>query len=258
MKYGCCALLEDTDAVLKAGYDYIELPARQIQGLSEDRFQDFLKKKENLGFDVPVMNDFCDESVMLIGEKYNEKQVLSYLITLLKRAQLLGVGKIGIGAPNARSVPADYDRDKAVEEFVKCLVNMSDVAEDYGIVLMLEPINAGICNFINTMEEAEEIVRAADHCSLRLMQDFFHSEIMADDAGVSEHLGKCIHVHVSELAGGRRAYLCETNIDKYMKWAGMLCKAEYEGTVSIEIPGRQNADNLYDNLNIMKMFFTTS
>jgi sugar phosphate isomerase/epimerase len=65
--------------------------------------------------------------------------------------------------------------------------------------VVVEPSNPGECNFINSVREGADIVRAIDAPAIRLLADLFHmaraEETPADLAAVCDLLA---HVHIAE------------------------------------------------------------
>ena len=51
---------------------------------------------------------------------------------------------------------------------------MGVIAQSYGIVVCVEPLNRAESNFINTLQEGAEIVRRVNHPHIRLLADLYH------------------------------------------------------------------------------------
>lgn len=74
------------------------------------------------------------------------------------------------GSPAQRALPAT-DAEAARDRAVACLAAAGAAAEAAGVLYCIEPLSRQETNFVNTVEEATEIVRAVGSPGLRTMID---------------------------------------------------------------------------------------
>ncbi|MFB3816481.1 MAG: sugar phosphate isomerase/epimerase family protein [Candidatus Methylomirabilales bacterium] len=108
------------------------------------------------------------------------------------------------GSPDQRSVPQGGDFEeawrRARETFEACL----PAAQERGVVYCIEPLTRQVTNFINTVAQADRLVREIDHPAFRLMVDCRSAE--SDGSAVAEldaalASGRLAHVHVNDVSG---------------------------------------------------------
>ena len=63
---------------------------------------------------------------------------------------------------------------RAFEQYVDLLRQFAPLAEEQGVMIVVEPLNRGECNLINTVREGAEAVRRANHPAVKLLVDLFH------------------------------------------------------------------------------------
>ena len=75
---------------------------------------------------------------------------------------------------------------------------MGNRAQSKGITIVIEPLNPKECNWINSVEEAGEIVGRLDHPNVKVLADLYHISVQKE--GFHGVLGvgyDIMHVHVS-------------------------------------------------------------
>ena len=256
MLYGCCASAEDYALVADAGYDYVELSGRELSVMPEGEYLHFRDRIRNGPIPALRINDFCGREVPLLGPSFELRTVTVYARSLIRRAAELGVEKLGIGSPLARSIPEGFQRDRAQDQFCSSLRALADIAGEYSLSVMLEPLNDGVCNYVNHTREAAELVSAIGYPCLSLVFDFHHADLMGETAeDYGPYLAVTGHVHVSDHVGAERSYLLRDGAGKYEKWGEAIRNCGYSGTLSVETGGNHSLPELVENLSLMKAYF---
>lgn len=97
----------------------------------------------------------------------------------------------------------------------------AEVAETYGVTLVLENLNSRvdhIGHYLDTAAEALDIVEAVDHPSVRLLYDLYHSVVMGErpQAVLRDRLDLVAHVQVADAPGRHEPG------SGIIDWAGVL------------------------------------
>jgi sugar phosphate isomerase/epimerase len=160
--FGFRCLVESTSKILSP------------RNVSDEQFKIHLQKIKKLRTPLFACNLFIPGDLKVVGPKVDEKVVLTYVEAVLKRARAAGLKMIIWGSGGSRGVPEGFDRVKAKAQFISFGKKIAPLAAKYKIILALENLNRTECNFINSVKEALEIVRAVDHKNLRLCIDIYH------------------------------------------------------------------------------------
>ena len=143
---------------------------------------------------------------------------------------------IGIGAPKARILPDGYDRALADSQCARFLRITAEEAAPYGITLLIEAVQKGMCNYLNTMADAQTMMRRIALPEVRLMADLYHMETQGEDWNtLRNYMADIRHVHVSTVGPGltRGLYGLKDEIICAQAFRAIRA-AGYSGTVSIE------------------------
>lgn len=236
MQLGCCVPIDKYGLTAATGYDYAELPAWQVQSLDEAALNALLEKKAALGLPIPRLNAYCPGMPAIVGPRVDDAATHAYARVLMRNAAALGVETIGVGAPKARALPEDYDRELADSQCARFLRITAEEASPYGITLLVEPIQKGICSYINTLDEAAAMMRRVDLPRVRLMADLYHMETQGEDSSaLRSYLADICHVHVSTVGQGLSRGLYGVGDENVCQRAfRAIHAAGYSGSVSIE------------------------
>lgn len=143
-----------------------------------------------------------------IGDFIEERR-LNGIEDLKQIIRLLGeVGGTGVVVPAAWGMftfrlppmvsPRSHEGD--VKAILASLQELDPVAEENGVYLYLEPLNRYQDHMLNTLQDAQDIINAAEFKRVKITADFYHMAIEEDD--ISESLLKFKdsigHVHIAE------------------------------------------------------------
>ncbi len=245
MKIGCCAPFPCYEMVSNAGFDFIELKGIEVCGCTEEEYEEALVHLKNGSIPCSCINGYCNDSVPLVGPMYKRTRASQYALKLSQRADRLGAGLIGVGAPFARNIPQGFSRDQAVEQFKEAMFDLAEISNSYGITCVLEPLSSPMCNFITKTEEAFDLVEEIGHKNLGLMYDFFHSYRMGEDPfSLKKEIGKAKHIHISGISPNRRTYPVYEEKNVLEQWNEALIASGYEGNLSVEIGHSHDMESL--------------
>jgi sugar phosphate isomerase/epimerase len=218
----------------QAGYSYVEEGVGKflIPDKSDEEFSAILDDASRYSLPVEACNGFIPSSMKSVGPDAVHVHILQYMETAFKRAQQAGVEIIVFGSGGSRNIPEGFSRSEARRQFIDLCKQMAPIAKKYGVTVVLEPLNSKECNFINSVAEGGEIVKAVNHPNFRLLADIYHMKMDNENPENIVKYGKLIkHVHIAEKQD--RAVPGTYNED-FWPYFDALRKIDYKGRISIE------------------------
>lgn len=256
---GISESLENDSLLAAAGYTcIIESIGRRIspRSVSEEVFQKNVATFKNLKTPVYAFNLFIPAELKLVGPDVDEKAVLEYVETVMRRLSQTDTQMIVWGSGGARRIPEGFDRKTAEYQFVAVAKKIARIAAKYRILIALENLNSGETNFINTVKEALHIVKKVNHPNLRLNADIYHmlkeGEAPAIIAQTRKYL---VHVEIAEkenrsapgVAGDDfRPYLRELKKAGYHK--KIVIEGRWENLAAVAAPALRYLQNQIDEV----------
>lgn len=160
------------------------------------------------------------------------RRTVAYLEKLVRFAADLGAKVLVFGSPKQRSIAEGDDRIEATCRAVDALRAVAEACAERGVLFLLEPLAPAETNFVNTVEEALEIIRLVGHPSLGYHLDV---KAMASMPGgiigtIREYGGGAGHFHANEpggLAPGMGSVDFRPILDA-------LAESGYRGWISVE------------------------
>lgn len=204
MKLGICSHPSALGAFPELPFDFIEGNVQSVL-LPEKPAEDFAAEIAAARTSLSPMisaNCFLPGDLKVAGPTVDSARLERYADTAFARARAIGMTTIVFGSGQARRVPDGWSQTDAFEQFVAALRLCGPLAEKHGVTLVVEPLNRGDCNLINTIDEGAEAVRRAGQPRVRLLADFFHM-LRNDEApdAIERHAGLIVHAHLAEKEG---------------------------------------------------------
>lgn len=230
--------ISELETVKAAGYDYLEMKGKYLVCLDESDFLKVCRDLQESRFLCGGLNAYCPKEVVIAGPGYDLRRVKEYADACATRAAAVGVRRVGIGSPQSRMLPDGFDRKKANLQLMDFLKATAESFGKFGIRICLEPLAPCYCNYVNTMEEAAEIVDRIGWETIGLVADFYNMEYTQEaDRDMTPFLPWLYHVHISDDAGGpdRRSYLKEERARVHQARINRLYDSGYRGAVSMEM-----------------------
>ena len=150
----------------------------------------------------------------------------------LSRADLLGVPYIVFGSGTARKLPDGFDPVKGKEQFIDFCRKLGDRIQNLKVTIVLEPLNTGETNLLNSVTEGIEYVDTIARPRIQLLADFYH--MMKEDEGpdaIRKAGARIRHCHIAELEGRKAPGTKGEDLSGYFK---ALRDIGYTGGVSCE------------------------
>lgn len=231
---GICTKVDNHIQVKNAGYDFVEEGVRSflVPAEPETVFLQKLEKAKTSVVPVIACNSFLPGNMKSVGPDPVHDQILQFAETAFKRAKLAGVKIIVFGSGGSRAVPDGFSKEKATQQFIDLCKKMAPFAAKQHVTVVIEPLNKKECNFINSVAEGGEIVKAVDHPNIRLLADLYHMKMDDEGPGNIIQYGKLLrHVHIAEKEGRSAP---GTHGEDFTAYFDALKQVRYKGAVSIE------------------------
>lgn len=249
---GVCTKIANDSILAGAGYSYIE---ESVQGflvpLQDDSiFNEKLALLKESKLPIPVCNLFIPGKMKCVGPDAVPDEILKYVEIAFRRAEAAGVKIIVFGSGASRGIPEGFSKDEAKEQLISLCTRMAPIAEKYNVVIVLEPLNIGECNFINSLDEGGEIVKIVNHKNIMLLADIYH---MMRDQESPENIIKygdiILHTHIAGNVGREAPGV---NNEDYTPYFRALKKIKYKGMMSIECTWKSMPEQAAQALQTLK------
>ncbi len=234
IRFGVCTTFDNIPTLIDAGYDYLEFNFTNLVKMTDEEFEQAKATVEKYNFKAEAYNCFFPGDIRLTGPDVDYDVLAEHCEKGMKRAAALG-GKITvIGSGGSRNVPKDFDFSEGYNQFAKVLGLIGDIAAKYGITVVVEPLNSGETNLINTVAQGIEICKKVGKPNVKGLADFFHVYKSGEtlDAVISNN-GMLGHLHIAR-ANDDRAMPYEEDTPKVEEWAAAVKESGYEGRLSLE------------------------
>jgi sugar phosphate isomerase/epimerase len=153
------------------------------------------------GLTMPAANCLFPADLKVVGPVVDEARFDRYATAVIRRAGEIGIRFLVFGSAGARMVPEGFPQARAFAQYVDALRRMAPLAQRHGVTLVVEPLNRGECNLINTVIEGAEAAAQAAHPAVELLVDIFH--MLRNDESPDDivQVGWCVrHAHIAEKA----------------------------------------------------------
>jgi hydroxypyruvate isomerase len=130
------------------------------------------------------------------------------------------------------SLPRAVQRANAV----RALSEAAPVAEDLGVVLVLENLNSRVDHvghFLDRSDEALDIIDEVGSPALRMLYDLYHSVVMDEDPAtvIGDRIDRVAHVQIADAPGRHEPGTGTVDWSRHMSW---LASAGYRGHIGLE------------------------
>lgn len=228
MRFGFCASAEQSALIAAAGYDYLEWPLAPMMEIPTEE-----TVLAGLKLQPEAFNVFLPGDLKVVGTEVDPARQTRYLESAFARAAALGGKVVVFGSGRSRRVPDGFEREIAERQTIEFLRRCAPPAAAEGITLVIEPLNTGECNHINSVAEAVALAQAVDHPAVRVLSDLYHVSFEGQSYGETRAAGSWLHhVHVAG-AEGRRVPNAE-DVDYLAAFFRVLKESDYSGRISVE------------------------
>jgi len=175
MRLGICTSPDRLALARNAGFDYAELGCSTLQyDQNDEAAAPVLKTLREAPLPIEAFNVFLPPTLKVTGPTVDWDAVTTHMDRVLRRASHVGASIMVFGSGGARRIPEGFPLEEARRQFIRAARLAAEIADRYGITVVLEPLYKKACNFFNRTEQGIEYVQAVDHPRLRLLTDLFH------------------------------------------------------------------------------------
>lgn len=201
IRFGACTSFHNAAQLVDTGVDFIE---ENIQRLlmpqaPTSEFAPLLAACKAAPLPVLAANAFYPAHLKLVGPDVDMSTLLTYADTACGRASEIGMGHLVLGSGGARQIPDGWSLADAQAQFIALCEGIAPLAAKHGVVVVIEALNRGECNFINSLAEAAALIDACNHPHIQLLTDVYH--MLRESEGpdqITAHARLIRHAHIAE------------------------------------------------------------
>ncbi len=251
--FGACRGPEHQALLKEIGYDFWEGSVGSVlmPGDPDEAFEKKAAKWLPLVLPGRSCAGFFPASIPLVGPQVDLEAIERHSRSTFRRARRLGIDHIVLGSGGARKIPEGFDPARAREQFIEACRRMGPAAAEFGVTVVLEPLNRAETNFFHRVDEGAELVDAVAHPNIQLLADIYH--MMREDEGpdsIRTAGARLRHCHIAEKANRTPP---GTEGDDFRPYFTALKEIGYGGGISIEARwGSDLAADLRRALDVMR------
>jgi len=232
---------EQCDLAARLGYDALEVAPFTLtddpRAVTDSQLAAWRRQAEDAGVRVSSLHWLLmtPEGLSITSrDVFVRARTFEVIAALVRMCAHLGGEVLVHGSPRQRELAAE-DPEGDAQRGREAFAFAAERAADAGVVYCIEPLSPRETAFVNTVAEAEAIVRAVGSPALRTMVDtraarLAEAERVEDVLARGLAAGTVAHVHVndtSDLAPGQGE-------DQFLGVFEVLERAGYAGTVAVE------------------------
>ena len=233
-KIGISTTISNSAILAAAGYSFIEENVRSflVPAETDTVFEQNLLLLKESKLPVEACNSFLPGNLKCVGPAPLHEEILKFGESAFRRARIAGVKTVVFGSGGARAIPDGFPREEAKKQFISICKQLSPFAQKYNVTISLEPLNTEECNFINSLAEGAEIVKAINHENFRLLADIYHMlKENESPSNILKYGHLLYHTHIAEKTGRTAPGVNNEDFTPYFK---ALKKVRYTGRMAIE------------------------
>lgn len=127
-------------------------------------------------------------------------------------------------------------RDFQHESIVNCLKAAKPILDEYGVIIMIEPLNTYVDHpgyYLTSSKEAFDIIREVNHPFVKVVYDIYHQQVMEGNIipSITGNLDCIAHLHAAGHPGRHELQLGEND---YKVIFDAVDKSGYKGACGLE------------------------
>lgn len=232
MRFGICTGMENLSILERAGYDYIELSVTAMMKLSQEEIRQHQEQLKHSRISCEAFNILFPKTMSLLDGTTSKEELKEYLHKAMSLIREFGAGTVVFGSGKCRRCPENMPFGEAYQRLIEVYRITGDIAAEYGIQVVIEPLSRKETNMICTMLEGAMLESDVNHPNVGLLSDFFHVIANHDRIEDIETIKGFGHIHIAS-GNGRRYPLSEEG-EEYAAFFKSLKAVGYNGRISIE------------------------
>ena len=255
MKIGICGSAQDISLLKEGTADYAELNLTSLAQMSAEEFKDTKALLAAKSISAEATNCFFPGTIKLCGKDMDINRIKDYTKGALLRAAELGIHTCVLGSGGARKIEEGEIKADCQKQLDEVFYAIGDYAKEYETTVVIEPLNKGETNVINTVTEGAAMARRVNHPHILLLADIYHVEVEKEPLSVIYDNGDLLrHVHIANPAG--RLFPKAGDGYDYEAVKQALAKANYDLRISIEgAPFGEWRESAEESLAFLKSIF---
>lgn len=233
-QFGVCVNLEQMELPAAAEFDFIELTA--LAALEPDKsdaeWEPTRERLQALPQPRLVCNQFFPGVAHLVGPERDIVWAIEWADRVFERLARIGGRVQVLGSGQARTPPAGYPLERAVEELKELVRRIAPLAARHGVRIAVEHLRKEETPVLNTVVETAALVREVNHPAVGLLVDAYHMVQMGEPWSVLGEVGGLV-VHTHWAAAGKRMDPVSQQAD-VRPFLRALAAIGYDGTLSLE------------------------
>ncbi len=262
MKFGACIglRLENYDkakSFIDAGFDFLETNMAAIYEMTDEEVDILAKRMQKDGVKLHSANCMFpgwifENGIQLIGPESSIEWQNEFLDKVYPRCKKLGMKTIVFGSGKQRRIPDGMDAKEAYDALLEVARRIAEKAVEYGITLVLEPLNYTETNCFNRVSEGYAFMKEVNRPGLKLLADIYHMYKNGEAPELpAEFVKELHHVHIPQPEDRLQPH----EVTPYYKaFADSLKAGGFDGYAAVEANGELSG-NEKNVLAIVKQLF---
>lgn len=239
MRFGsCCSNHFEQLAKLKEyGYDYVELYLAGVATMPDEDIEKVRAQMDELGIYGETANGFffSFDKGYLTSPDVDFAVLEEYIRRAFSKGSRLGLKVAVIGSGTARHILNEDDRDAAEERFAQVLRLAGDIGAEFGIKIVIEPLQYKETNLVNTVADCLAMCERTNHPNVGALADFFHVSMTKEGLDTIRTCGdKLWHIHIARNNTDRQMPIMPEDQADVAAWAAALKENGYDARISME------------------------
>jgi sugar phosphate isomerase/epimerase len=233
-KFGVCVNIAEARLPAAAEFDFVELTALAALEPDKSDAEWAARCDELLALPLPRLacNQFFPGGAHLVGPERDLVWATEWADRVFERLARIGGRVQVLGSGLARTPPAGYPLERAVEEFKELVRRIAPLAARHGVRIAVEHLQKAETPILNTVVETAALVREINHPAVGLLVDAYHMAQMGEPWSVLDEVGGLV-VHTHWAAAGKRLDPVSQRADM-RPFLRALTAIGYDGTLSLE------------------------
>lgn len=231
MRFGLCTSIDDIEKVEQVGFDYLEAPVTKIADMSESEFREKKKRVNDTRIKVECFNILFPKTISLLDTSADWMLVQDYLHRAFERINQLEGNIVVFGSGKCRTCIPGVSFDEGHRRLVDIVRKTGEIAAEYGVTVVIEPLNTSECNTVNTIVEGAMLKATVNMPNVGLLADSYHMFRENEHMDNIARVGSLQHTHVATLEGRKFPIVSDSLLVDFFK---ALKGIGYQNRMSIE------------------------
>jgi D-psicose/D-tagatose/L-ribulose 3-epimerase len=228
-------------AAARVGYGGIEIEPSHLSpdpaALSREQRTEIRRRMRDVGIRCVGLHSFLKAPAGLhltISDAVVRQRSWDYFARLVDlAADLADQALMVLGSSKQRQAIDGTTPAEAKQRLIEGLGTMAPIARGRGVTILMEPLAPQLCNVINSLGEAMDVVRAVNNAAIATMFDCHNTagEKKPVDALIREYYPHIRHVHLNEMDGQRPG----AGDFPFRLLLRTLQELDYRGWLSVEV-----------------------